>query len=244
MKQTKKRKSSDSTQKGMHLNTVTPLTNNQTAFFSAFPNYDVVSLTGCPGTGKTYLALYMAFKAMENCNYANVKIIRSAVSTRDMGFLPGNLKEKMAVYESPYVAITTELYGRGDAYEILKQKGMVEFLSSSYMRGTTFSDCVVIIDEAQNMSYHELKTLLTRFGENCKYVLCGDIKQDDLTNPRYKEESGYGRILQVLEKVPSFRNITFDINDIVRSGFCREFIIAEMESTVDDIAERLCISKL
>lgn len=189
---------------------------------------EVTVLHGCPGTGKTFLALYSALSDLKNEQYKSVKIIRSSVAVRDAGFLPGSIKEKMAVYEAPYISISSELYGRGDAYGILKQKNLVEFMSTTYTRGMTFNDCVVVVDEVQNMSYQELNTILTRFGQNCKMYLCGDIQQDDLTSKRFNEQSGLSEILKVLRRTNA-TIVEFDIEDIVRSGFVKEFIIAKLQ---------------
>lgn len=240
----------------IRLQRISPLTETQTKFFNNYNKYDVLSLHGCPGTGKTYLAM---FKALENLDeddkYKTVKIIRSNVSVRDVGFLPGSAKDKMAAYEAPYQAICGELYGRGDAYEILKTKKILEFHPTAHMRGVTFKNCIVIIDECQNMSYQELNTLLTRVGENCKLILCGDVYQDDLTSTRYNETSGYKDILQVLKGVKSCRNFEFTVQDIVRSGFVKEYILAKIrfekgdrvkpvQTMLTEIAESVANSQL
>lgn len=211
----------------LRLKYITPLTSGQSAFFNAFSDYDVLSMTGSPGTGKSFLALFKGIEELENNElFHKVLIIRSSVSTRPMGFLPGTEKEKMEVYEAPYEAIVNDLYGRGDAYGILKHKGAIEFESTAFLRGTTWNNTIVIVDECQNMSWQELSTVLTRFGKNCKMILCGDVNQDDLTSVRYNETSGYARLLKVLSKVKSAHSTTFTVDDIVRSGFVKEFIIA------------------
>lgn len=216
---------------GIRLQKIAPLTAAQTKFFNCYDDHGVITLHGCPGTGKSFLALY---KALEQINKdpetTHVKIIRSNVSVRDVGFLPGNIKDKMAGFEAPYAAICSELYGRGDAYEILKNRKQIEFLPTSHMRGVTFNDCVVVVDECQNMSLQELHTIITRFGKNCKMVLCGDVNQDDFTSERYKQISGYNDMLKILAKIgDAVQNIEFTVNDIVRSGFVRDYIIAKME---------------
>jgi phosphate starvation-inducible protein PhoH len=184
-------------------------------------------LTGSPGTGKSFLALFKALEDFEaGEQYQKIVIVRSSVSGRAMGFLPGSSKEKMEVFEAPYISIVNELYGRGDAYSILKNKGIIEFISSSFLRGTTWNNMIVIVDECQNMSYQELSTILTRFGSNCKLILCGDVNQDDLTSERYNETSGYAKILEILQGVKRAYSLTFGVDDIVRSGFVKDFIIA------------------
>ena len=142
-----------------------------------------------------------------------------------MGFLPGNWRQKAQVYEDPYRQICNELYGRGDAYDILKQKNYVEFLTTSFVRGTTFRNCVLLIDEINNMSFHELDSLITRVGPNCRIVFCGDYRQSDLkTN---EERSGLKQFIKILNTIRSFTHFEFDINDIVRSGVVKEYIIGK-----------------
>lgn len=211
---------------GLHLLPLTGKTYNQKKFFSMYPNFQVMSLTGYAGTGKTYIALGQALADVQSGKFNEVMIVRSAVPSRDMGFMPGNKKEKMGEYETPYIIICNKLYGRGDAYNVLKQKNHLKFESSSFLRGVTFENMVLVIDEAQNMGYQELYTILTRIGENCKVIMCGDTRQDDLTNERFKEKSGYDLMLKKLEMVPSCARIEFNEEDIVRSGFVKEFILA------------------
>ena len=142
-----------------------------------------------------------------------------------MGFLPGNQKEKMAVYEAPYVSIATKLFGRGDAYAVLKQKNLIEFISSSFLRGETFDDCILIVDECQNMSDQELHTIMTRVGNNCKIIFCGDVKQDDLTSERKKEVSGLRTFMQIIKNMREFEFVEFVADDIVRSDLVKSYII-------------------
>lgn len=240
-KPAKRSKRTDATPKTASVNTpkipeVTPLTRNQEIFFDEFDKFQVLSLTGCPGTGKTFLALAKALgtQRAESKTYTHVKVIRSAVSGRDIGFLPGNVKEKMAAFEAPYVGLINDLYDSGTAYESLKAKHVIEFVPTSFLRGTTFNDCIVVIDEAQNCSYQELYTIMTRIGRNCKVIITGDINQDDLTNPRYKESSGYREILEILARISSCKSITFGVQDIVRSGFVKDFILASQPNSNDN----------
>jgi phosphate starvation-inducible protein PhoH len=145
-----------------------------------------------------------------------------------MGFLPGSAGEKMAVYEIPYQKICSELLGRGDAYEILKQKGFIEFITTSHIRGTTLNNAVVIVDEIQNLTFEENSSVLTRIGDNCRVILCGDIDQTDLYRNKY-DSSGIMEILNILELMPSVYFIEFTVDDIVRSGFVKEFLIAKQQ---------------
>lgn len=214
-----------------NLSHIQPITDNQIRTFNAYEQGDNLLLHGCAGTGKTFVSMYLALKEIENgrSHRRKLVIIRTAQSSKDIGFLPGDEKRKLEVYEAPYKAICAELYNRGDAYEILKQKGIIEFHSTSFLRGTTIDNAVILVDECQNQRYVELRTVLTRTGDHSRVVLCGDTKQDDLTSERYKESSGLADMMKVFNRMDHMRSIQFDIDDIVRSGFVRDFIIAENE---------------
>lgn len=205
---------------------ITPLTEAQEDTFDSYSEGYNLVLYGCAGTGKTFLALYLSIRDVLNAHYNKIYIIRSVVPTRDMGFLPGNQKEKTRVYESPYYDIYTRIFQRGDAYDILKTKNLVEFMSTSFIRGITLDDCIIVVDEAQNMSAMELHSIMTRVGKNCKILFCGDTAQDDLTSERKKEQSGFRDFLKILMKVKEFDFVEFQVEDIVRSGLVRSYIIA------------------
>ena len=213
------------------LNQIQPITDNQVRTFQAYDRGDNLFLHGCAGTGKTFISIYLALKEIENGRSRRRKlvIIRTAQSSKDIGFLPGDEKRKLEVYEAPYRAICAELYHRDDAYDILKQKGIIEFHSTSFLRGTTIDDSIILIDECQNQRYVELRTVLTRTGDRSRVILCGDTKQDDLTSERYKESSGLVDMMKVFDRMGDMTAIQFEIDDIVRSGFVRDFIIAENE---------------
>lgn len=210
---------------------IQPITDNQIHTFNAYDKGDNLFLHGCAGTGKTFISIYLALKEIENPRSKRRKlvIIRSAQSSKDIGFLPGDEKRKLEVYEAPYKAICAELYHRDDAYDILKQKGIVEFHSTSFLRGTTIDDAIILIDECQNTRYVELRTVLTRTGDKSRVILCGDTKQDDLTSERFKESSGLSDMMRVFKRMDDMTSIQFEVDDIVRSGFVRDFIIAENE---------------
>lgn len=211
------------------LNYIQPITDNQVRTFTAFDQGDNLFLHGCAGTGKTFISIYLALKEIETGRTKRRKlvIIRTAQSSKDIGFLPGTEKQKLEVYEAPYKAICAELYHRDDAYDILKTKGIIEFHSTSYLRGTTINDAIILVDEVQNQRYVELRTVLTRTGDHSRIILCGDTKQDDLTSDRYKEASGLKDMMKVFNFMGSMTTVQFEIDDIVRSGFVRDFIIAE-----------------
>jgi len=158
--------------------------------------------------------------------FERVAIVRSTVPTRDVGFLPGSIQEKMAIYESPYRQICSELFGRGDAYDVLTKTGHIEFLSTSFVRGTTMRNAVVIVDEVQNMTDAELNTVVTRLGDGCKLIVCGDIRQCDLK----KERSGVTDFFKIASAMQDqFEVIEFGVADIVRSAFVRSYIVARLD---------------
>ena len=205
---------------GLSLAEIEPLTKNQLIAFESDKN---LILHGIAGTGKTFISCYLAFDDMVKGVYNNLVIIRSAVPTRDIGFLPGTEKEKASVYEEPYKEIALELFQRGDAYEILKTKGLVHFMTTSFVRGITLKETVIIIDECQNMTFHELDSIITRVGTNCRVIFCGDFRQSDL------KTNGLESFMEVLKNMGSFDFIDFEIKDIVRSEFVKDYIIAKTE---------------
>lgn len=207
---------------------IRPLTAGQKAAWEAWEEDYNLILYGSAGTGKSFMGLYFALSDIisKNSPRKKVYIIRSTVPSRDQGFQPGNKNEKEAVYETPYPPICNQIFKRGDAYNILKQKNMIEFTSTSFLRSETFDDAYIVVDECQNMNYGELSTVITRAGENTKFVFCGDTKQNDLTQKK-NDQSGLPQFMKVLEKMKSFDMIQFYSDDIVRSGLVKEFIIAE-----------------
>ena len=203
---------------GLELAEIEPLTRNQLRAFESDKN---LVLHGCAGTGKTFISCYLAFDDMTKNQYEKLVIIRSAVPTRDIGFLPGTEKEKSSVYEEPYYDISIDLFERGDAYQILKTKRLVHFMTTSYIRGITLRDAVIHIDECQNMTFHELDSIITRVGENCRVIFCGDFSQSDL------KQNGMKEFFEILASMNRFDFIEFGVEDIVRSGFVKEYIIAK-----------------
>lgn len=199
---------------------VEPLTKNQVLAFESNKN---LMLHGVAGTGKTFISCYLAFDDMIKGDFEKVVLIRSAVPTRDIGFLPGNEKEKSSVYEEPYKDICNELFSRGDAYQILKTKNLVHFMTTSFIRGVTLRDAVIIIDECQNMSFHELDSIITRVGVNCRIMFCGDFRQADLA------KNGLKDFIRILKVIDEFTFIDFEAKDIVRSDFVKKYIIAKTD---------------
>ena len=205
------------------LKDISPLTDNQADFFENYKSDKNQLLLGYSGTGKTYMACYQAFKEiMAGSDYKRVVIVRSAVPTRDIGFLKGDEAEKGAVYELPYFKVCSELFGRDDAYGILCKHDGIRFMLTSFIRGLTIDNSIVIVDEFQNMTAHEADSVLTRVGHNSKLVICGDILQRDFTK---HSEKNIEKFLQVVESMPNrFDFNYFDADDVVRSGLVGDYI--------------------
>ena len=217
---------------------IEPLTDNQKSFFDSYADDKQIVAYGCAGTGKTFIALYNALKDVLNeiTPYEQIYIVRSLVATREIGFLPGDHDDKAALYQIPYknmVKYMFQLPTETDfemLYGNLKQQETIKFWSTSFLRGTTLDNSIIIVDEFQNMNFHELDSIITRVGENSRIVFCGDGRQSDLIKD--KERNGISDFMDVLRKMPSFDIIEFDINDIVRSGLVKEYLVAKMETGI------------
>lgn len=207
---------------------VSPLTETQENVFNEFNKGQHLFLHGVAGTGKTFLSCYLASKELLNTpsDYRNITVVRSCVPTRDIGFLPGTEKEKTEIYEMPYKIIFNELFQRGDAYELLRKKNIVEFISTSFIRGTTLEDRIVIVDECQNMNFHELDSVITRMGDNCKVIFCGDFRQSDLSHT--KEKEGINTFIDIVKDIPDFSFIEFNEDDIVRGDLVKSYILEKL----------------
>jgi phosphate starvation-inducible protein PhoH len=208
-----------------NLKKIEPLTENQKLSFESYYQGKNLMLHGIAGTGKSFISIYLGLQEIlsENSRYKKLVIVRSVVPTRDMGFLPGNSKEKAKVYEAPYYAICTELFNRGDAYEYLKNKNVVEFISTSFIRGITLNDCIIIVDEIANLTLHELDSVITRVGKNCRVIFSGDFRQSDFS--KEQDKNGLIDFMRIIERMKSFTFIDFDENDIVRSSMVKDYII-------------------
>lgn len=205
-------------QQNLELVSVVPKTDNQRKVFESDGH---LVLHGVAGTGKTFLSLYLGLKHLFEGECDKIVLVRSAVPTRDIGFLPGNDKDKAEIYESPYRDICQELFSRGDAYQILKANNQVDFRTTSFIRGTTIRDSVIIVDECQNMTMHELDSIMTRVGDNCRVIFSGDFRQSDL------KSNGLKDFFAILSSMGEFDHVEFTVDDIVRSGLVKSYIKAK-----------------
>jgi phosphate starvation-inducible protein PhoH len=211
------------------LKTFKPLTENQAAFYNSYAIGEYfMMLSGSAGTGKSFIALY---KSLEECmdkgnSFNRVLIVRSAVQTRDVGFLKGSLDEKTSIYEDPYIQICATLFGKPDAYQRLKEQGYVEFTTTTAIRGMSFDNSIVILDEMQNCIFGELDTILTRIGHQSKIIFVGDLSQNDLMK-KSSEVTGLPQFLRIAETMDEFCRIHFTSADIVRSSLVKSYIIAK-----------------
>jgi predicted ribonuclease YlaK len=211
-----------------HLKTFEPLTENQRLFFEMYKGGAYfMGLFGSPGVGKTFLALYKALEEVldKSNSFKQVVVVRSLVQLRDVGFLPGDLNEKQEIYELPYKEIATTLFGRPDAWDRLKEQGHVRFISTTAIRGISIDDAIIIVDENQNLNWSEVNTIITRVGHRSKIIFSGDFKQTDLIKSN-KDQTAFHSFLEVARRMPSFQEIYFTPDDIVRSSLVKQWIVA------------------
>lgn len=212
------------------LKTFEPLTDNQKAFFDAYKRGDYfVALHGVAGTGKTFCALYKALEeVLDKSNpFKKIIVVRSAVQSREIGHLPGDVTEKMEIYQQPYRQICETLFGRKDAWDRLEEQGYIQFISTSFIRGMSFDDAIIIVDEMQNMTFEEIDTVMTRVGYRSKIVWCGDYRQTDL-NKKKNDVSGILKFFDIAYHMGAFTKIEFTVDDIVRSSLVKDYILAKL----------------
>ena len=213
------------------LSTIKPVTDSQKLVFESWKKGMNQFLFGCAGTGKTFISLYLALQEVlkNETPYDKVIVVRSLIPTREIGFLPGDEEDKAALYQVPYSNMMQFMFEQPNEqafsmlYDGLKAQGSFYFLSTSFLRGLTFDNSIIIVDECQNLNFHELDTIITRVGQDSKIFFCGDFGQSDLT--RLNEKNGLMNFLQILQEMNEFNCTEFDIGDIVRSGFVRSYLI-------------------
>ena len=213
------------------LNQIKPVTDSQKLVFDTWKQGQNQFLFGCAGTGKTFVSLYLALSEVlrNETPYDKVIMVRSLIPTREIGFLPGDEEDKAALYQVPYSNMMQFMFEQPNEqafetlYNRIKAQGSYYFLSTSFLRGLTFDNSIIIVDECQNLNFHELDTIITRVGQDSKIVFCGDFSQTDLT--RTNERNGLMDFLQILQEMEEFNCVEFNIGDIVRSGFVRNYLI-------------------
>jgi phosphate starvation-inducible protein PhoH len=213
-----------------YLKTFDPLTHNQKLFFDAYKRGDYfLALHGVAGTGKTFIACYKALEEVLDRNnpFNKIIIVRSAVQSREMGHLPGDVDEKLEIYQQPYRQICHTLFDRKDAYDRLVEQGYIEFISTSFIRGMSFDDAIIIVDEMQNMNFEEIDTVMTRVGYRSKIIWCGDYRQTDLR--KNGDKTGILKFFDIAHHMNAFTRVEFTADDIVRSSLVKDYILAKLQ---------------
>jgi len=219
--------------------TVKPITDNQKKAFDAYKKGKNLFLYGAAGTGKTFISMYLALQETlrNETPYDTVYMVRSAVPTREIGFLPGDEEDKTALFQVPYQNMVKFMFEQpneiafNNLYDKLKNQGSLMFLTTSFLRGITLDNAVIIVDECQNLTFHELDTIVTRVGQDSKIIFCGDFFQTDLL--KSSDKSGMVNFMKILDNMNSFENIEFTIGDIVRSGFVKEYLINKIRMGIE-----------
>ena len=215
------------------LTDIEPLTENQRIFFEEYAKDKNMFGYGCAGTGKTFIALYLALKDVlsEETPYEKVYIVRSLVSTREIGFLPGDHEDKSSLYQIPYKNMVKYMFEMASDNEFdqlyynLKAQETISFWSTSFIRGTTLDNAIILIDEMQNLNFHELDSIITRVGQDSKIIFCGDVRQSDLVKTH--ERNGIIDFMRIIETMEEFATVEFQLEDIVRSGLVRSYLISK-----------------
>lgn len=218
---------------------IKPVTENQKAAFNAYKDKKNLFLYGAAGTGKTFISLYLALKDVLNPETTQecVYLVRSAVPTREIGFLPGDEEDKTALFQVPYQNMVQFMFEQPNEqafnmlYDRLKNQGSLMFMTTSFLRGITLDNAIIIVDESQNLNFHELDTIITRVGQDSKIIFCGDFFQTDLQKNYEKE--GLQIFMNILEQMSEFEMIEYTIGDIVRSGLVRSYLISKIKQGVD-----------
>jgi len=213
---------------------ITPVTDNQSKLFEAYNSDKHLFVYGCAGTGKTFCALYLALKDVlsDITPYQKIVVVRSLVATREIGFLPGDHDDKSALYQIPYKNMVKYMFEMPtDAefemlYGNLKSQETITFWSTSFIRGTTLDNSIIIVDECQNLNFHELDSIITRVGDNSRIMFCGDATQSELT--KTNERNGILDFMKIIQRMPEFETIEFGIEDIVRSGLVKSYIVNKL----------------
>jgi len=210
-----------------HLLTYDPITENQRTAYDAWEEGDHLVLCGSAGTGKTFVGMYLALQDVLDKSFPQEKliIVRSVVPTREMGYLPGSIEEKVDAYTTPYRATATGLFNETGAYDVLEKQGVINFMSTSFIRGVTLDECIILVDEMQNLTYHELDSIITRVGRNSRIIFSGDYYQSDLI--KESDKKGILDFMNIIKMMNNFTTVEFGWPDIVRSDFVRDYIMTK-----------------
>ena len=216
------------------------VTKNQLEVFKQYAEGKNLFLYGPAGTGKTFVILYNAIKEVldPETNYNCIYIVRSLMPTRSLAFMPGDEQDKSSLYQVPYDNMLRLMFKLSSEeqfdmmYEELKKQGNVAFLSTSFLRGITLDNAIVLVDECQNLNFHELDTIMTRVGQESKIMFSGDFDQTDLRED--DEKAGLGQFIKIINEMKEFYSCEFDIGDIVRSGLVRSYIIQKYNTGLGD----------
>lgn len=204
-----------------------PKTQNQMNAREAWKDGYNLVLSGSAGTGKTFLGLRLALELVldRESEYDELVIVRSIVPTRDIGFLPGDEEEKKQAYAAPYIGLLKEILGDGEAWNKLVAAKKLRFESTSFIRGTTFNNAIILVDEMQNLNFHELDSVITRVGHQCRFIMCGDYYQSDFQKDN--DRKGILQFMNIVVQLNQFDVIEFTWKDIVRSDFVRDYIMTK-----------------
>lgn len=214
------------------IKSIKPLTETQSNFFNSYYQGRQILACGSAGTGKSYIALYLAICDIMENRQEKIIIVRTAVQGREQGFLPGTQAEKNAPYENPYRDILASFFGKKSTYDDMRELGLIEFQTTAHLRGLTWDNCILIFDEIQNANFQEISTTITRLGKNSRILLLGDTQQNDLVRSK-NDTSGFTKMVKVINNMSSFDIINFTIDDIVRGKIVKEWIKAcEATNTV------------
>lgn len=213
---------------------IKPITDSQIEAYEQWDRGRNLILSGAAGSGKTFIALYLALQELIKNRKKRLVILRSVVPTRDIGFLPGTQEEKEAAYLTPYIGVISEIFKNNPTlFTSFLKNGTIEFLTTSYIRGITLKDAIVVVDEFQNCNFHELDSIITRIGKGSRVIFSGDYYQSDFTNR--KEKEGIGEFLKIIESLKHFKKIEFSWKDCVRSGMVRDYLMTK-EKMIEDNA--------
>ena len=217
-----------------YLTQIKPLTPSQEKVFDAFNKQKNLYMYGAAGTGKTFIGMYLALQEIlnEQTSYDKLYIVRSLVPTREIGFLPGDHDDKAELYQIPYQNMVRYMFKMPDdasfnmLYANLKAQETISFWSTSFLRGTTLDNAIVLVDEMQNLNFHELDSIITRLGVNTKIIFAGDAAQTDLL--KTNEKNGIIDFMKIIQGMDEFEMVEFGIQDIVRSGLVKSYLINKL----------------